>query len=288
MLEEVFGTLENGTLVIGTGRQAGAAPGVAASASAALLRLIAPAPTATALPSGTLDASVSAALPGAVVGGAKLKGSALVSLSNPTSQAIIGPATVTLYVSLGQSLGGATQVLQIRPRLKLKAGGHMAVRLKLVSLPSLPLGSYYLVAAVDAPDGTTSGAAGPSLTIAPAYVSVIASNPIPQAAAVKPGKKASLTLTLQSMGNVPAAGTAGVTIIASTEPSGAGGTLVATVPLKVKLKAGATGHFLLRFTVPPSLPAGQYYAAVDVNVAALKDPIASDGMAVSGLALQVI
>jgi len=143
--------------------------------------------------------------------------------------------------------------------------------------------SYYTV---NAPDGSSTGAAGPSLTISPAFVKVIASNVAP-AAAVAPGKKTSLALTLQNQGNVPAMGTSSMTIAASVDPSGAGGTMLATVPLRVKLKTGASGHYKVKFTVPASLPAGRYYLAVQLNVAALGDDTAADGLAVSASTLTV-
>ncbi len=277
VLELVFGNLAGGKIVVGAGRQS---PG---AGSGVVQRFFAAAPTATPLPAGTLGASVSAAL---VVGGAKAKASAVVTLSNPSSQTISGPATVTLYVSLGQSLGGATHLLTVRPKLKLKPHGHTALRLKLSSFPSLPMGSYYLIASVDAPDGSSTGAAGPSVTISPAFVKVIASNVVP-AAAIAPGKKTTLALTLQNQGNVPAMGTPTVTIAASAEPSGTGGTTLATAPLKVKLKPGASGHYKVKFTAPASLPAGRYYLALNLNVAALGDDAAADGLAVSESMLTV-
>ena len=128
------------------------------------------------LPTGTLGASVTASLPASVVGGAKAKVSAVVTVTAPAGAPINGPVAITLYVSPAQSLTGATQVLVVTPKLKLKAGARKALRIKLSSFPSEPAGIYFLVATVKGLDGTTTGTAGPSLTISPPFVTVLTSN----------------------------------------------------------------------------------------------------------------
>jgi uncharacterized membrane protein len=221
------------------------------------------------------------------VGGAKAQASALVTVSNPTAKTVSGKATVTLCLSPGDSLDGATQLLAVTPELKLKAGAHTALRLKLSSFPSLPMGTYFLIAAVTGPDGTTSGAAGPSLTIEPPFVSVVASDVRPTPVSVAPGKKVSLALKIKNTGDELASSSATLTITASTNPSGAAGTAVASAPLKMKLKPGTSDACKVKFAVPAALPAGRYYLDVSVNAAALGDSTASDGLAVSTLALTV-
>jgi len=75
---------------------------------------------------------------------------------------------VTLYLSPGKSLNGATQLLATTRTLKLKKGASKSLKLKLPSYPSLFSGTYFLIVAVKAPDGTTTGVAGSSLAISPA------------------------------------------------------------------------------------------------------------------------
>jgi len=246
----------------------------------------APTSTPTPLPTGTLGVSVSASLPADAIGGAKAKARALVTVSNRGKQAISGTATVTLYLSPAASLDGATQLLAVTPKLKLKAGAHTELRLKLSSFPSLPMGSYSLIATVTGPDGTTTGVAGPSLTITPPFVSVVVSDVRPSTASVAPGKKTSLALMLKDTGNETASGTAALTISASTDSSGTGSTDITSVPLDVKLKAGESKTSKLKFAVP-ALPAGRYYLTVSLDVAALGDSTTADGFAVSTLTLTV-
>jgi uncharacterized delta-60 repeat protein len=282
-IEEIFGNLESGELLLGVGQQS------STTASAAVQRFIAPAPTSASLPVGTLGVSVSASLPVAVIGGAKTNASALVTITNPTSQTIAGPASVTLLASLGQSLGSAVQLLAVSEKLNLKAHAHKAVRIRLSSFPSLPKGSYYLIATVKAPDNTVTGAsvATPSLSIAPAFVTVKTSNVLGSPASIASGKKPTLSLTLQNNGNVPAAGTAPLTISLSPTSTGASGTTVATTPLPVKLKAGKSGIYRMKFTVPAGTAAGSYYLAASLAVSALGDTVAADGMAVSSMPISV-
>ena len=247
----------------------------------------APTSTGTPLPAGTLGLAVSANLPTSVVGGAKAKASAVVTVTNPSGQTIDGRITVTLFASQEPSLDGATQLLAVTPKLKLKAGAHKSLRLKVSSFPSLPGGTYYLIATAEDSDGTITGAAGPSLVISPPFVSIVASALRPSPANVAPGKKMSLAITLQNAGNEPASGTATLAITASADPSGAAGSAIASVPLKVKLKPTARKTFKVKFTLPADLPAGSYYLAGSVGVAALGDATATDGFAVSTLAIAV-
>ncbi len=200
---------------------------------------------------------------------------------------MLGHVTVILYVSPTNSLDGATQLLAVTPKLKLKPGAHAVVKLKLSSFPSLPMGTYSLIATVTGPDGTTTGAAGPSLAIAPPFVSIATSGVRPSPLSVTPGERASLTLSLQNEGNVPASDRAPLTITASADPSGAGGTTLVSVPLRVKLKPGKSKTFKVKLAVPPALPAGRYYLAVSLDVASLGDSDAADGFAVSTSVLSV-
>jgi hypothetical protein len=122
--------------------------------------------------------------------------------------------------------------------------------------------------------------ATPSL-IAPAFVTIKTSNLIGSPASMAPGKKLTLSLTLQNNGNLPATGTAPLTVSLSTSSTGAGGTTIGTTPLHVKLKNGKSGVYRVKLTVPAGTAAGSYYLAASLAVSTLGDPIAADGMAVS-------
>jgi len=242
--------------------------------------------SAASLPTGTLGVNVSASLPGSIVAGVKLKGSATVTVSAP--KAINGPVTVTLYAASSQTLTNATQLLAVTQKLKLKAGAHKALRLKLSSFPSTLQGTYYLIAAAKGPDGTTTAVAGPSLTIAKPFVSIQTSKLTGSPATVAPRKAVTLSLTLQNAGNIPAAGNPPLTVSLTTNSSGTGGQTVATTSLRgVKLKAGQSKAYRVKFVVPAGTTAGSYYLAASLGVSALGDPTAADGIAVSSALITV-
>jgi uncharacterized delta-60 repeat protein len=284
--EQAFASLGSGELVVGAAQMGRATP-----SASTVIRLDSPAPTSASLPAGTLGATISASVPlDPVIGGAKTKASAVVTVSNPTSQTISGPATVTVLASLGQSLGGAVQLLALPQKLNLKPGAHKALRIKLSSFPkSLPGGNYFLIATVNGPDGTTTGAsvATASLTIAAPFITILNSNLVGSPATIAPGKKLNLSMTVLNTGNVPVAGTAALTVSLSTSSTGAGGTVIATIPLRVKLKTLSVGTYRAKVVVPAGTAAASYFVVTSLAVSSLGDLTAADGITVSETAIDV-
>jgi hypothetical protein len=86
-------------------------------------------------------------------------------------------------------------------------------------------------------------------------------------------------LTLQNAGNVIAAGAPTLTILGSVQS--ASGQALAAVPLHVKLNPGAAKSYRVKFRLPAGLAANSYYLTASLNVAALGDSNAADGMATS-------
>jgi len=240
------------------------------------------------LATGPLGATLSASLPATIVGGVRIKGTASVTVTAPVGAAVKGPVSVALYASQTASLSGGTQLMPAITRtLTLKAGASKTLRLALSSFPPTLAGTYYLVAQVTAPDGTSTVAVGPSVSVAKPVVSILASSVTGSPAAAAPEGKLSLRLTLQNTGNVPAAGTAGLTISLSTSPSGADSSPVATVPLRVKLWAAKSGAYRVKFRLPSGTAAGSYYLVASLAVGALGDTNTADGVAVSGSPITV-
>ena len=273
IVQQVFGTVQpDGKLLVGAAQQGGSARG--ATVRRVLTAAATPAPTA--LPAGTLKASVAASLPKSAIAGAKLDARATVTLNNPTGATISGPVTVTIDVSPASSLDGATELTAVTKKISLKAGKSAKVALKVSTLPSVPDGTYFLLASVKAPDNSVTGAAGPSLSVAAPLVAARVSAVRPLPASVAAGRKGGVSLTVTNGGNTAAAGTATLTVLAS--PAGGSGavTLVAT-PLKVKLKPGAGKAYRVKFTLPSSLAAGSYDLTASLAVGALGDTTASDG-----------
>jgi hypothetical protein len=172
--------------------------------------------------------------------------------------------------------------------LKLKRRQHVAMKFKLVSIPNLPGGTYCLVASVKAADGTITDVAGGGLSIAAPFVKAVVSDVKPVSASAAPGKPAGLELTLtNNSGNIVASGTATLTISATALTSGAAPQVVGMSSLKVKLKPNAGKAYKVRFTLPLRLTAGTYDLFASVNVSALGDMNAADGVTTTAMPLTV-
>jgi len=284
--EAVFGDLSNGRLVVGAAQNVTAAP------FGLVTRLQAPAPTATPLPAGTLGVTVSADIPSAVIGGTQTTYAALVTVTNPTAGMISGPVPVTLYASLGKSLGGAVKIVTDTPLLRLEPGGSTSVPI-VTSLPSLPQGNYYIVATVTAPDGSESGAAGPTVTISPSVVSVVVSDVTTSITSFAPGERGVAFVTADNQGNVPVDGLTDVGVGYTDIPGETGSDFV-QVPIRITLKMGESATYKVEFAVPtfladPSLLDNTTaYLTADLDVAQLGDPMSSDGMGQAVSSLPVV
>ena len=177
--------------------------------------------------------------------------------------------TVTLYVSQARSLAGATQVVAITKKVKLKAGRGKKLTLKVSSIPSVPAGTYFLLAGITAPDATTTGAAGAGqVTIGPASIR-LSPTALKAPASATRGKSATAVLTLADTGNTAASGTVSVNLTGTAAAAGSTAQPVAIVPVNVKLKPNAPKAFKVKFTVPTSLAAGSYTLTATLDVTGL-------------------
>jgi len=238
-----------------------------------------------AVGSASLAASLSASLPGSVIGGQKSKAAATVVLSNPNATLFSGPVTITLYVSPTGSVSSGTPFASITKSLKLKSGKSAKFKLKIPSFPDVN-GTYVLVAGVSA-GGSVVSAVGPSTLIAPPTVSLTPPAPIPVPQTVAAGGRVTVEFTLQDTGNVPATGTAPLAISLSTQPDGSNATSIATQRLQARLKPRQSKVYKFKVKLPPSIAAGTYYIAVSLGVQAFGDDNAADGSGVSSLPLTV-
>jgi hypothetical protein len=229
-----------------------------------------------------LAVTVSGKLPASVVAGAKANAAVSVTVKNPTGQVVSGPVAVALFVSPDPSLTDATPLLSKTFSVRLKPGRSRTLKLRLASLPSVPAGAYNLVATAKAPDGTTTGAAGPTTSIQAAVVDVKVAAVRPPSAPVAAGKVAAVSLTLTNAGNQSASGTATLTLTAtlsSPSPAPPMPITLGTQPLKVKLKAGQTTQRRVKLSFPSNLSPGSYSLTVTLDVVALGNAGAADGVA---------
>jgi uncharacterized delta-60 repeat protein len=265
IIQQVFGTYGNGKITVGQSTDG------SGKASGIVQRFNAQPPTDTPLQIGTLGATLSIKLPTAVIGGAKTKTVVPVIVKNSGNQLVSGPVTVSVFFSLGPSLGGATQLAAISPTVHLRASTRDVVHLRIPAIPALPAGVYYLIAEVTAPDGSTTGVAGPSTTLSPPFAEIAISAVTGPTKPIAPGKPTAVTFKLQNEGNVIANANVELTITASTDTTAADGQTLAAIPWKLTLKPGQLRQFRIPLRLAKTFGAGQDYLIVDLNLAAVTD-----------------
>ena len=155
---------------------------------------------------------------------------------------------------------------QLPPGSLLGPNKSKAVSLKINSFPtSLPTGPYYIVAQViDAAGNSAIAASASTISVAPAFVDLTGTLP-PVPPVLKAGKRTSLQLTVNNDGNVAAAGSLHVQLLARpTGTAGGADVLLGTSAVRVKLVAGASRRLRLPFTLPQNLSPATSYTLVAV------------------------
>jgi len=237
--------------------------------------------------SGSITPTISAKLPASAIGGSKVKDHFTISLKDTSGSAFKGKETVRLYLSPDGALADATQIATGSKAANLKNGKATTLALTVTSIPSLTAGAYTLLAVATDPSGNSTTSTGQSITVAPPFVKTTVSALRSLSSKVIPGKKTSLSFTLTNTGNTTATGTASLVIDFSTDPGGSNAISIATVPVKIKLKANSHATFKASFPIPLGISPGAQYLVGLLDVAVLGDSTATDGRAVSAATLTV-
>ena len=238
-----------------------------------------------------LTGTISGSPPAAVVAGARARTSVTVRVTNAGNATFRGPVTVTAYASRDHTVdGGDAELRAVTRRLNLRAGRSASVRIPITAFPDVPNNEYDIIAQITpgegAPAETNAGnntaAADVHVTIAQPFTELAAVEfaAVPRGT-VRVGGSTSATLAVRNAGNVPVNGTINVALAASTAATGANPTALATVPVNLKMKAGATKRLRLRFAVPAELQPGTYFLAGTIDGSAVTDANAANNAAVS-------
>lgn len=202
--------------------------------------------------------------------GNTMSGPSKVILTNSGNQTARGTVQINLYLSQSPTdLTNATQVRHIVRNINLKPGKSIPIVLPGFKFSSTLSGQYFLVAQVQdvkgitESDTTNNTGASSAITVSAPFVDLANEFTGTLPASFAPGKHTALVVPLLNKGNVAAHGKAAVTITATANPSGAGGTTLATLNLPVNVGAGKTGKFNVHLLVPTLSP-GTYYVATDV------------------------
>ena len=217
-----------------------------------------PTPTPTPTPAIPLSATIVAALPAAAVAGARAGERVAVVIRNEGDAAVTGTATVVLYASGDERVDGSdVEVTRYTGRVNLAADSTRRVRVKMATFPSVPTGTYRLIANVAMPG--TSGAvaiAGAATTISAPFFDLSAQFERPVPATMTPGRTSAVRLAVLNGGNARLATT--VEVLLEARSAGGDAVVLARVPVKLNLDPNAARVSRLKFVVPPSLATGTY------------------------------
>ena len=139
----------------------------------------------------------------------------------------------------------------------------------------MPDGSYFLLSQIT--PGTTITDPNPANNVAASDQPITVAAPFtdlsgqlgPILASVTRGKKSTITLDVMNGGNITAAGPISIAVLA--RPAGAADattdTELKTFAVRLNVKPGATRRLRLRYTVPTTLPAGDYQVVAQIDSA---------------------
>ena len=279
-----FEALERRTLLAGIGAEPEVAVEHGVAGAAVAMAALVPQALPPPLPIGLL-VTVRGDMPAAAAG-TQSKVNQFVNVLNLSGTRASGPMTVRLYLSRDSDLdANDAEVATVTRTLRLEPLESREVRVKAAQIPAAADGPYRLLAVAFSPTiGSAPAAAMPLLVVTPSSVDLSASLGQPLPATLTPGGKATLRLRVRhETGSAPAKGTVTVAVYASADAAaGRSGSPMATVPLKLALRPGASRLYRIKFVVPEDLtPAPVFLTAVIDPGASISDSNDSNNAAVT-------
>jgi len=214
-------------------------------------------------------AALSTTLPQLAISGSNIKGKALLGLVNLTPEALSADATVTTFLSADESLDAGDVPVGERAavRLQMRGYGMKRVPLRVTNLPSVPDGSYHLLARLDA------GRAGEAAAVGIKTIDVRHPLAALQMSIAGQGAGKGLSyvvpVAIHNVGNTTARGPATVSLSFGSADGGASVPVTATAQVKLNIRPGATLVRKIVFRLPAELPPGASTPAVTLNVDAI-------------------
>ena len=229
------------------------------------------------LMAGDVSVSVPATtLPAELVGGAAVRGTVTVAVTNTSGARISGRGTVAVTADpiAAAPVGAAgTPVASVAERLTLGAGQTQRFVVPVTSVPAtLDGGAYALQATVTDPAGATGPSTdGPAVTVSPPVLVVSATavaHHLPAVVAAGGRSTASVSVTVTDGGNVPLTGPIRVAVFASVDGTLGAATLVAAVTPAVRILPGRSAVVTVRLAAFPAVATGTYALVAQVTDAA--------------------
>jgi uncharacterized membrane protein len=176
---------------------------------------------------------------------------------------------IGLFVSSDTTVDGqdAAATAPVTKQLRLKPGRTKKFRVRVRSLPAVPDGTYHVLAQVQPTDvtGTTVAVSTQTVVIAAPFVDLRATITPPTRPTLSPGGRGVTRMLVGNLGNVPARGTATVTLAVSGDATAGSDRPLITLPAGVRINPGRSKTYRLRFTVPLDLAPGSYHLVATLN-----------------------
>ena len=225
-----------------------------------------------ATPASLVATIAKSTLPASLVTGSAATGSATINVANSTGNTVTGKATVELFAITDGSIDASAIQLASTPRaINLKAGRSAPVVLPVRITPAmLPAGSYQLISRVIDPSAATSDSSpGPSLTVAPAFVSLsetVTKSTIPASAVAGAKSHARVTVRITNNGNVTTTGQTTTALFVSLSGSvDANATKIQSVTQPLRIRPGKFASVMLSVKLIPAVAPGAYTVIAQVT-----------------------
>jgi subtilase family serine protease len=195
------------------------------------------------------------------------------TITNQGDAAVASPVGILLQaVPTGSTTGSPADITTITRLLRLKPGRSRGIALPFV-YPSVPDGTYNITATVDptnalaeADDTNNSATSAAPVAMALPFVDLVPTVGSPARGSLPIGRRTSVPVSIVNGGNVPAGGTITIDLFASTDNVMSNDDLpLASVIRKVKIRNGKARVIRVSFVVNPSLAAGQYFLATNID-----------------------
>lgn len=234
------------------------------------------------VPAVDLAAEVSkAVVPASVATQTRFKGSLAIRVTNAGDISLSGLVPISVRLTAGDAArADDPEIFRTFKSLRLKPGQAKVLKFRMPMLPDVPAGRYRLSvvldpenAIVERSEQNNAAVSADEYVLADPFTDVSGAyrGPPTGLAIGRPGRA---TLDLTNAGNVPAAGTITVSVLASIDDkAGANDVLVATIPVRLRLNAGSAKSLKLRLVLPPDLTPGTYFLIARVDVGDLPDPV---------------
>ena len=186
--------------------------------------------------------------------------------------------TIGLFLSTSLTLDSAAKGLaSFHASVNIAPSASTTLVLKAPAFPSVPQGTYFLLAEVTGAGspGSVAGTTANRIALSPPFTDLSIEQFSISPPALVRGRPATLELTLANVGDGPFTGVVNATLSEQSDAPGAASLPplpLATIPLRVSLKPDARKVFHLKDLIPADAVTGPVVPVITISTSASDDP----------------